>query len=164
MAGRTGLGHDYTCVIVSTLKSNRPTVLPPFDCCWYILELLEVEAAGVNPSDTYLRLGMSGPYAAVPHLLPPLAIIWQEQEAFEQSSILDLDLDSRHGRRISSSTHPLYRNHVETTSHIYPWSCDRWQQHGAVFCFKVGIFGNFPLFSLGCGDWTGSFRGHQVRG
>eukprot|EP00913_Durusdinium_trenchii_P003554 g3287.t1 len=33
---------------------------------------VKVEAAGVNPSDTYLRLGMSGPYAAVPHLLPQL--------------------------------------------------------------------------------------------
>ena len=31
-----------------------------------------MEAAGVNPSDTYLRLGMEGPYAAVPHLLPQL--------------------------------------------------------------------------------------------
>ncbi|CAJ1404366.1 unnamed protein product [Effrenium voratum] len=33
---------------------------------------VKVEAAGVNPSDTYLRLGVHGPYAAVPHLLPNL--------------------------------------------------------------------------------------------
>lgn len=33
---------------------------------------VKMEAAGVNPSDTYLRLGMEGPYAAVPHLLPQL--------------------------------------------------------------------------------------------
>ena len=38
-----------------------------------IRRLLQVEASGVNPSDTYLRLGPSGPYAAVPHLLPPLS-------------------------------------------------------------------------------------------
>jgi hypothetical protein len=35
-----------------------------------------MEAAGVNPSDTYLRLGMEGPYAAVPHLLPWLGLIF----------------------------------------------------------------------------------------
>ena len=27
-------------------------------------------AAGVNPSDTYVRLGPHGPWAATPHLLP----------------------------------------------------------------------------------------------
>ena len=36
----------------------------------------QMEAAGVNPSDTYLRLGMEGPYAAVPHLLPWLGLIF----------------------------------------------------------------------------------------
>ena len=30
----------------------------------------QVEAAGVNPSDTYLRQGPLGPYGAVPQLLP----------------------------------------------------------------------------------------------
>jgi hypothetical protein len=36
----------------------------------------QMEAAGVNPSDTYLRLGMEGPYAAVPHLLPCHGLIF----------------------------------------------------------------------------------------
>lgn len=34
--------------------------------------LISMKAAGVNPSDTYIRLGPEGPYAANPHLLPPL--------------------------------------------------------------------------------------------
>jgi len=34
--------------------------------------LLKVEAAGVNPSDTYVRLGPHGPWAATPHLIPAL--------------------------------------------------------------------------------------------
>ena len=34
--------------------------------------LIKVEAAGVNPSDTYQRLGPDGPWAATPHLLPKL--------------------------------------------------------------------------------------------
>ena len=34
--------------------------------------LVEVHAAGVNPSDTYVRLGPEGPWAATPHLLPTL--------------------------------------------------------------------------------------------
>lgn len=33
---------------------------------------ISVEAAGVNPSDTYQRLGPNGPWAATPHLLPKL--------------------------------------------------------------------------------------------
>ena len=33
---------------------------------------LRVEAAGVNPSDTYQRLGPGGPWAKLPHLLPKL--------------------------------------------------------------------------------------------
>lgn len=33
---------------------------------------MKVEAAGVNPSDTYQRLGPDGPWAATPHLLPKL--------------------------------------------------------------------------------------------
>ena len=32
--------------------------------------LVEIHAAGVNPSDTYVRLGPQGPWAATPHLLP----------------------------------------------------------------------------------------------
>lgn len=32
--------------------------------------LLKMYAAGVNPSDTYVRLGPHGPWAATPHLLP----------------------------------------------------------------------------------------------
>eukprot|EP00931_Biecheleriopsis_adriatica_P095238 TRINITY_DN68878_c0_g1_i1.p1 TRINITY_DN68878_c0_g1~~TRINITY_DN68878_c0_g1_i1.p1 ORF type:complete len:366 (+),score=54.03 TRINITY_DN68878_c0_g1_i1:45-1142(+) len=31
---------------------------------------VDVRAAGVNPSDTYVRLGPHGPWAATPHLLP----------------------------------------------------------------------------------------------
>ena len=34
--------------------------------------LIQVHAAGVNPSDTYQRLGPAGPWAATPHLLPQL--------------------------------------------------------------------------------------------
>lgn len=34
--------------------------------------LVEVHAAGVNPSDTYVRLGPNGPWSATPHLLPTL--------------------------------------------------------------------------------------------
>eukprot|EP00405_Crypthecodinium_cohnii_P018639 CAMPEP_0206469852 /NCGR_PEP_ID=MMETSP0324_2-20121206/30549_1 /ASSEMBLY_ACC=CAM_ASM_000836 /TAXON_ID=2866 /ORGANISM="Crypthecodinium cohnii, Strain Seligo" /LENGTH=383 /DNA_ID=CAMNT_0053943735 /DNA_START=49 /DNA_END=1200 /DNA_ORIENTATION=+ len=34
--------------------------------------LVNIKAAGVNPSDTYIRLGPEGPYAATPHLLPKL--------------------------------------------------------------------------------------------
>ena len=34
--------------------------------------LVRVHAAGVNPSDTYVRLGPHGPWAATPHLLPQL--------------------------------------------------------------------------------------------
>ena len=34
--------------------------------------LVKVEAAGVNPSDTYQRLGPDGPWSATPHLLPKL--------------------------------------------------------------------------------------------
>jgi len=34
--------------------------------------LVEMHAAGVNPSDTYVRLGPHGPWAATPHLLPTL--------------------------------------------------------------------------------------------
>eukprot|EP01048_Picozoa_sp_COSAG05_P025670 COSAG05_NODE_6641_length_927_cov_0.879227_1_plen_208_part_10 len=33
---------------------------------------IRVEAAGVNPSDTYQRLGPAGPWASLPHLLPKL--------------------------------------------------------------------------------------------
>lgn len=33
---------------------------------------IKVEAAGVNPSDTYVRLGPKGPWAATPHLIPAL--------------------------------------------------------------------------------------------
>ena len=32
--------------------------------------LVDIRAAGVNPSDTYVRLGPEGPWAAQPHLLP----------------------------------------------------------------------------------------------
>eukprot|EP00756_Hemistasia_phaeocysticola_P008443 Hpha_TRINITY_DN14617_c0_g1::TRINITY_DN14617_c0_g1_i3::g.48121::m.48121/K00344/qor, CRYZ; NADPH2:quinone reductase len=32
--------------------------------------LVRIGAAGVNPSDTYMRLGPHGPWAATPHLLP----------------------------------------------------------------------------------------------
>jgi len=34
--------------------------------------LIKMFAAGVNPSDTYVRLGPQGPWAATPHLLPAL--------------------------------------------------------------------------------------------
>jgi len=33
---------------------------------------VRIAAAGVNPSDTYMRLGPHGPWAATPHLLPSL--------------------------------------------------------------------------------------------
>ena len=33
---------------------------------------VQVSYAGVNPSDTYMRLGPNGPWAATPHLLPSL--------------------------------------------------------------------------------------------
>eukprot|EP01052_Picozoa_sp_SAG31_P033272 SAG31_NODE_3736_length_3944_cov_1.151120_6_plen_216_part_01 len=34
--------------------------------------LVNIKASGVNPSDTYVRLGPKGPWAATPHLIPPL--------------------------------------------------------------------------------------------
>ena len=34
--------------------------------------LVKMHAAGINPSDTYVRLGPHGPWAATPHLLPAL--------------------------------------------------------------------------------------------
>eukprot|EP01051_Picozoa_sp_SAG22_P020418 SAG22_NODE_4122_length_1377_cov_1.409233_1_plen_183_part_00 len=33
---------------------------------------MNIKASGVNPSDTYVRLGPKGPWAATPHLIPPL--------------------------------------------------------------------------------------------
>ena len=34
--------------------------------------LVNIKASGVNPSDTYVRLGPKGPWAVTPHLIPPL--------------------------------------------------------------------------------------------
>ena len=47
----------------------RETVLPELQPGQV---LVKMRAAGVNPSDTYMRLGPHGPWGATPHLLPPL--------------------------------------------------------------------------------------------
>jgi NADPH2:quinone reductase len=52
----------------SVMKISQ-TLLPPLKEGQV---LVKMKAAGVNPSDTYMRLGPSGPWAATPHLLPPL--------------------------------------------------------------------------------------------
>ena len=58
--------HEFGTPEVMTMSNKEVPAPPPGQI------LVRIHAAGVNPSDTYQRLGPAGPWGATPHLLPEL--------------------------------------------------------------------------------------------
>ena len=73
--GRSFSGMSHRAIVAATFgppEVMKSTIVPALAPPRKGQVLLKMYAAGVNPSDTYIRLGPAGPWAATPHLLPGL--------------------------------------------------------------------------------------------